>query len=193
MDHESALHRIAVHVIQFLEQFFFTVDIEVVIAALPESLSPGQVIPKGQRELAWRAAPFAAKYPGNALLQHLDDFGRSGLGRFIDQQMDVLGHEHIAEEPEAGTCADLTKDFHEEISGALTLEEGTALEATEGDEVQIAVADAALESARHKRKSSPPFAKNAKGRAPSLYHSRVTSDNGILAPCMLDRKDNSEG
>ena len=59
--------------------------------------------------------------------------------------------------------------------------------------MQVSVSDVALESSGHKRKSSLPFAKSAKGRAPSFYCSREKYDGGILSLRMLGRNHNSEG
>jgi hypothetical protein len=67
--------------------------------------------------------------------------------------MHVLGHEHVANEPEPEARTEVIEDLQKEIFGALGLKKGASLVATESDKVEVATAGAALQSSWHKKKS----------------------------------------
>src|SRR5260370_39991196 len=60
--------------------------------------------------------------------------------------------------------------------------------------MQIPSAVIAFQFSRHKEQKSPPFAKTAKGRAPSRQHPEVKSINGMLCSYhVTSRNQNSKG
>jgi hypothetical protein len=63
--------------------------------------------------------------------------------------MDVLGHENVAEDVEIVSQAELFESFEEDCAGVVVVEVWETLITTEGNEVVVAEAVIALESARH--------------------------------------------
>ena len=80
------------HVIELLPEFATGVDIEVVIAPLPEAARVRRLLRKRQRQLRLGSSFLAAKFSGNALFEDLDRLGGSRSGRFTDEQVEVVGH-----------------------------------------------------------------------------------------------------
>ncbi|SRR6266446_6305068 len=72
------------------------------------------------------------------LLERLQDFRGVPLLRLAEEQMDVFGHNHIANQQEAVSRADLVKNLHEAVAGARRAEERAAAIATESNEVEVA-------------------------------------------------------
>jgi hypothetical protein len=64
------------HIIQFLRQFPFTLNIEVIISGLPKWVRP------------------VTQLARNDLLKHLQPNRQFASLRFAQQQMHVLGHNH---------------------------------------------------------------------------------------------------
>ena len=55
---------------------------------------------------------------GEALLQHLHHDRRRGLLRFADQQMEVLGHDHVAEHDKAMASPDFFQKLEQQVATA---------------------------------------------------------------------------
>lgn len=89
------------------------------------------------------------KEPGNALLQHQHHGAGRGAVRFANEQMDVLGHDHVSEERKAVAVADLTQDFEEDVAAAFGSEERQTMVTTAGDEVQVTQAIAPFKAVFH--------------------------------------------
>ena len=66
----------------------------------------------------------AAQAARHALLQDLHDGGRSALGRLAEEQVNVVGHDHIARERKPVTVADFTQNLHKQILGARRGQQG---------------------------------------------------------------------
>lgn len=105
--------------------------VEVVVASLPELLSIAL------ESLCGRA--FQAAHGCGQLLKLW----------FREEQMDVLGHDHVAEEEELMPLTDALDDLFEGDSGLVVVEIRQPVEATEGDEVVVTKCLVALQSARH--------------------------------------------
>ena len=119
------------HVVQFLQAFFFAPHVEVIETPLPDA--PGPVKMDGGREsqaIQHLAAPgmmlVLAQTPQNEnrrpLLEALHDLGRVGWLARPDQQVKVLGHEDVAEDFEAQAQAQLCERLHEVASKAVRVE-----------------------------------------------------------------------
>jgi len=87
-----------VHVVELLNEFSLTPNVEIIEAGLPEL---GQEIVRvlkrksellGKHFLAWLTAEPAR----HALFQDLHDGGRSVHSRLADEQVNVVGHDDIA-------------------------------------------------------------------------------------------------
>jgi hypothetical protein len=73
------------------------------------------------------------------------------------------------------------ENFHKQIARASRAQERPALVATESQKMEIAPPVVAFELVPHRRKSIAPFAKTAKGAAPSSHHTGSNYSGGILS------------
>ena len=71
--------------------------------------------------------------------------------RLAEQEVNVFGHEDVAEDVEIVPQTELFESFEKDCAGAVVVEVGETLITTEGDEVVVAEAVIALEAARHVR------------------------------------------
>jgi hypothetical protein len=175
MRDDPSFHGIHVHVIQFLAEFFFGIYIEVVISPLPEAFSIRQVSREG-----------LAQCPRNPLLENLNNLPRRAAGWFVNEQMNVLRHYHVAYQPESSLRAHFAENLQKTGFCFIALKERPPLVTTECDEVDVSTSGLSSQSTRHReegrcktRKNFPPFAKTAKGRAPSQYNLSGMSRNGM--------------
>lgn len=129
--HQPTLDRIAMNVSQLLDPLLVGEHVEVVVAHLPELLSTPF------EKLGGRT--FQAAHGCGQLL-------KLWLGK---EKMDVLGHDHIAEEKELMPLADAFENFFEGGSGVVVVEVREPMKATEGDEVVMAFNLVALQTTRH--------------------------------------------
>jgi hypothetical protein len=87
----------------------------------------------------------------------LDGFGKGfGFG-FRDEQVDVLGHDHVGEDLETVFAPGSFEGVFEEVSGFGGLEVGFSVVTTEGDEVVVVLGLVSLEPVRHGRILSGGF------------------------------------
>lgn len=110
--------RIGVHVVKFLEHLCVGVDVEIVIAPLPETPQQVFVLRKMQAELAFRSTFPCTHAARKSLLEDLDDFRGSDRSAFADEQMEMFWHDDIADQSEAVASADFLEDLHGKIPGA---------------------------------------------------------------------------
>lgn len=120
LEDEAAGDRIAVDVADLFDAFFFGVDVEVVVAALPELFLVGKF------ELA-----------GDELLEDLEKGGEGSGGGFVGEEMDVLRHEDVGRDTELLLLTGLLEDLLGDVFCGVGCEEGLAAVATEGDEVEV--------------------------------------------------------
>ena len=145
--HQAALHRIAMQVAQFLDTFVFGPHVEIVETFLPDVLRGvleeaglGRVAPSPRlRQNAARKAEFES-------LQHR---GRSLLLRLADQQVKVLGHDHVADHHELIAAAHLLENGEKPIPTGNRAEQGLPPVTATGDEMQVSSAIIALQFPRH--------------------------------------------
>ena len=74
-----------------------------------------------------------------ALLKHLHDRGRVTDFRFTDQQMKMLGHDHVSQHDKAIAHPRLFQNAQEQIAPPGAIEPPMALITAASDEVQVAV------------------------------------------------------
>lgn len=127
---QTALHRVAMHVAQFLNALALGVDVEIVIAALPERFAVAQMT-------------------GDGLFECLHRFCERFRLRFGHEEMDVLRHDDITEYVEFVMFACLFEGAFAAIAGSRSTEAGLATVTTEGEEVQVAGVLKAMEAPRH--------------------------------------------
>ena len=155
---------VGMHIVEFFEQLGAGVDVEVVVAALPETAKEISVVGKTEPQLVFRTTLPCSHAAGKPLLEDLNDFGgrsRTGLG---DEQMQVFGHDDVADDAKMIAGADFLENLHGEISGASGSEKGSSLVAAEGDEVKVAASGDALEIFGHRRAEGPTLCLPTAGR-----------------------------
>ena len=105
---------VGMHIVEFFEQLGAGVDVEVVVAALPETAKEILVVRKTERHLFFRTTFPCPHTAGKPLLEDLNDFGgRSGSG-LGDEQMQVFGHDDVADDAEMIAGADFLENVHGE-------------------------------------------------------------------------------
>jgi hypothetical protein len=94
--HQSPVHGIGVHVLQFLPFLAPAVNIEVVKSGLPESRQTRVSAHEWQPQLRVRNPPLAfPQIPRDALLQRFQHHRWRNLCWLADQKMHVLRHHHV--------------------------------------------------------------------------------------------------
>jgi hypothetical protein len=93
--------------------------------------------------------------PRHRLLERLDDHRKIAPHRLTDQPMHVLGHHHSIRYQKPTLAAHNLQRPQEQIAAARAAQERLAAIATEGQEVQVAVAVVTRGMAQHARKCTP--------------------------------------
>jgi hypothetical protein len=106
--HQTTLHRIPVHIVQFLNDLFLREYVEVIRSGQPECWGKS-VIRRA------RAAPGKA-LPRHPLLQDLHSHGNISIVGFANEQMEMLRHDHIANHREFIFLPDLFEYLQEQVS-----------------------------------------------------------------------------
>jgi hypothetical protein len=177
------------HVTQLLDLLLVTLHIEVVKPPLPE-LRQQVWFAKAKAELrvGCSPAPSATQFARNALLQDLHDrLGRS-LGGLADENVDMLGHDHVPDKREAVTLPDLAQNFHEDTSCTSRTQERQAPVATAGDGVQMLLPVVAFQSLGHSGVNQRPHPSPGRRRAGRMGHplkqySAMNYRDGIMRWC----------
>jgi len=110
---------VAVDVLQFLDTLLGAPHVEVIVTGLPE------------------APVVSVEFLGHGLLQRLYRAGESGAFGFADEQVNVFGHDHVADHVESVAATGLLERTLEDLPCAGCVEEGLPTITAEGDEVQI--------------------------------------------------------
>src|SRR5713101_5352211 len=159
-------------------------------APLPELRKRLLRISEAEPQLHRRPAPpaLAPQPPRNALFQDLQDGRRRSFGWLADQQMNVLGHDHVSDQREVKTAPHLAKDLYERVSRTNRAEQRQAAVATACDEMQVLLPVVAPQSFGHRKNQKPHPCKNRKdGAPPPSYHSPRNYRSGILSSTSLRR------
>jgi hypothetical protein len=160
MLHQPLHHWIRVNVVQFFFPLRIAPHIEVVKSPLPKSPVLFHGISELQGKLRARSAPLLSSHRSRyALLQYLQHSRHIAFLRLADQQMHVLRHEDVPNQPELIGASDLPQYFQEQIPRANRFQIAPPVVATEGNKMQIALAVVAFQTFRHSanQKSGPPL------------------------------------
>jgi hypothetical protein len=131
--HQTALYRIAVHVAQFLDALVFGPHVEVVESLLPDMLR--RVLEEdGLRRVA-TASRLRQDPPGKAEFESLHHGRRILLLRLADQQMNMLGHDHVADDDERIALAHLFQHRQKKVAAARSAEHRLPAITTASDEM----------------------------------------------------------
>src|SRR5258708_7009548 len=127
-------------ILQLLNLLFFAPDDKIIKAALPDLSCFKSFLPQTALGRHFTAAPVRKHSAGKSLLQYLHDRGWSSTIRFADQQMNVLGHDHVSDDDETAAHAHLLQDFEKQIPPADGPQQRSLVITARGDEVQVSFA-----------------------------------------------------
>ena len=149
------------HVVQFFLHLRPRPHIEVVVAPLPEPPQPVILSRKAQRQLPLPLAFLPAHALRKPLFEDLNHFRGLHRSRLADQQMHVLRHEHVPDQPELKFASDFPQHFQEQISRANCFQIPPPVVATKRNEMKVALAVVAFQTFRHNatHRSGPPLQK----------------------------------
>ena len=116
------------HVLQFFDSLGFGEDVEVVVAGQPEVLAG------------------AAEELGGFAFKDAEGGGYGSYLWFGHEEVDVLGHEDVAEDGEVVADAEGLEHVLDDLFGFWGVEVGEAVVAAEGDEVEVAFVLQTLEA-----------------------------------------------
>jgi len=126
------------HVVELFVHLCPGIDVEIVIAALPEPAELGASPWKAKGKLTWALAVSGTEGAGDSLLETLDNRGGACGAGLAKEQVDVFGHEDVANESKAVTRPRLLEGADGEIAGSNGVQKRPSLVTAEGDEMQIA-------------------------------------------------------
>ncbi len=138
MLHELRPHGIFVHVVEFLLHLRAGVDVEVVVAALPEAAEFAALPWKAEQKLPRAIAFSGSQGAGDPLLETLDDLGWTCAAGLAQKQVHMLGHQNVANEGKAVARSSLLKRVNGQIASPNCVQKRSALIAAKGDEMKIA-------------------------------------------------------
>src|SRR5271167_3116634 len=171
MLHQSANHRIRVHVIQFLLLLSVAVHVEIVKSRLPEGSQRFSHLHKGQSHLSRAPRPSAlSQFPRHTELQLLQRHGGRFHFRLAYQQMYVFRHHHIAEDTKSHLVADPPQFFYEDVPRVRRLQQRQPPVTTERNKMQIAFAVVALQSCGHRKSKEQNVNPKTQVQKPNLGH-----------------------
>jgi len=118
ISHQSPLHRVGVHVLQFLLNILGAVQVKIVKPRLPKSRQPRVAVLKCQALLSYchAALPFS-QIARNAPLQNFQHQRWRTFRPFADEQLNMLGHHNIPNQEKVITLANFCQRRDECISG----------------------------------------------------------------------------
>jgi hypothetical protein len=158
--HQPPLDRIAVQVAQLLDQLALTPHIEVIIALLPERAASGK----------------RPQLTPHVLLEHLNRQRQLAPLGLADQQVHVLGHDHVSAHVEPVPLPNPLQRPFEDPTRLRRSQQGSAMVATEGDEVQKARLLKPLQSPGHDCRMSTSPTRSGDRRTPPPCLSKQRRD-----------------
>jgi len=145
--YQSAFHRIAMHVAQFLESFFRGPYVEIIEARLPEGAACFFAKQLPLPRVA--ALSFRQQRLRRALFHHLHYGGRTPHLGFGQQQVHMLRHDHVADDNEAVTLTCLFENLEETAFRFWAVEERQSSITGASDKVQVVSAVGAVKVGGH--------------------------------------------
>ncbi len=134
MLHELRPHGIFAHVVEFLLHLRAGVDVEVVVAALPEAAEFAALLWKAEQKLPRALAFSGSQGAGDTLLEALDDLGWTCAAGLAQKQVHMLGHENVANEGKAVARSSLLKRVNGQIASPNCVQKRPALIAAKEEE-----------------------------------------------------------
>ena len=126
------------HVVELLCHLGAGVDVEIIVAALPEAAEFTASLRKAKGKLSGALSFSGAQCTGNSLLETLDDLCGACAAGLAQQQVHVLGHENVPHQSKAVAQPGLLEGANGEAAGANGAQKRPSLVATKGDEMKIA-------------------------------------------------------
>jgi hypothetical protein len=138
MFHQLPRHRIRMHVVQFLLHLAAAIHVEIIEPSLPKSHWPVLLPRKWKLELRRQFSSLSLPHRSRrSLLQNLHNLRWCPVHGFADQQMHMLGHQHIPHQRELVPRPHFPQDFNERHLGAQRIQKRSSLVATKSNEVQL--------------------------------------------------------
>jgi hypothetical protein len=133
------------HVVQLLGVFALAENIEVVGALLPERRRKFG-LPQWYLTLGLL---LSAAAPGDTLFENLHGYRNISLSGFADQEVEVIGNDHIAPNYELVFLPHFFEDFEKQIATVAGAEEGLTMIAAAGNEVFVATGVKTFQTSGH--------------------------------------------
>ncbi len=149
LERESSLHRIGVHVVQLLHLLLFCEHDEIVKSRLPDVAMVESCLPEPILTHVGCRSQFAQEAASEALFDGLHDFGWIAPLRFAEQQVDVLGHDHVTNYHEMVSPAYALQDMKQQVAILCSCEQRQSLITTGGNEMEISRTVVAMELVGH--------------------------------------------
>jgi len=111
-----------------------------------------------------------AHIPRHLQLQSVQHPGRRSLCRLTDQQMYMLRHYHVPDQPKSHLVADFSQLLYEEVARTYRLQQWQPPITTEGNKMQMTLAVVALQPSRHRRPRSGKCQPKTRVPKPNLGH-----------------------
>jgi len=148
--HQTAIHRIPMHVAQFLDAFVFGPYVEVVEPLLSDMLRGDRRAPHFSRFL--RSGPGGCPVSSSlrdyasrkAKFESLHHGRRSLYLRFADQQVNMFGHDHVTGHKKLIAPANLLQYSQQQVTTARRAEQRLSPITTASDEMKVSGAVIAL-------------------------------------------------
>ena len=173
------------HVAQFLHTLARCPDVEIVEALLPHVLR--RVLEEiGLRRMAV-PPPLGQDAPRKTKFQSLHHDGRILLLRFADQQMNVFGHDDVADNDERIALADLLQHSQKQVPTARSAKQGLSTITTASDEVKVSSAVVAIEIVPHGPSIAPPRLRGGDvGHPPTVM--KTQAEQSSARPLLKNRE-----
>ena len=147
--HQSPPHRVAMNIPQLLALLDFAAYNEIIKPRLPDMTGIERLCPQLALPRPSPPAQFSQHAASKTLLHNLHHGGLGTPLRFADQQMNMLGHNHVPGYDETITGPHLFEDFEKEIPPPRRAEKSQAMVAAEGDEMRVAGAVITMQAPGH--------------------------------------------
>ena len=137
------------HIAKFLDSLAGGTDVEVIVPGLPNALR--RVVEQVHWCAATSSALLGQHAPRKAEFQRLYGPRQRSLWRLADQEMNVFGHHHVADDHPLVTLPNLFQHFHEQVTARAAGQPRLSPVTAKRQEVQIVSALSALQTPWHDR------------------------------------------
>ena len=124
---------------------------------------------------------------GKPLLYDLHDFRWISNLRFRDQEMEVFGHDHVADDDESIALADLLQHSQKQVPTARSAKQGLSTITTASDEVKVSSAVVAMQIVPHGHTIARPRLRGGDvGHLPTVM--KTQAEQSSVRPLLKNRE-----